>query len=400
MAFGSVSEPNTVLEGVKMLPKSCFATIKNFSINVSKYYSSSFSDGDYKSIDINKLLSNKLKKSINSQLVSDAPLAIFLSGGLDSSVLTYFASIKNKNVNSVSITFDGELNEKKYQDIISKKFKTNHHSIKITEKHFLDSYSTFIKYMDQPTVDGLNTFFVSKAAKQLGIKCAMSGIGSDEIFYGYPSYKNAKALSILNKFKLNILSKFMGNKFKKIDMLNLNFPNNLYAASRAVFSINEISQILGLEMTKVVNILNEQFELEDIVNNNLPDTMANLEINNYMKNQLLRDADVFGMANSVEIRVPFLSKGLVELALGINYKQKFSKKYNKKILVESVKDKIPYEIFKRNKKGFELPYKNWISNNPDILNISHEHKKIVDKYDTHWSKKWSLNILNTFIENY
>ena len=89
-----------------MLPKSCFATIKNFSINVSKYYSNSFFDNNYNPTSVHNLLRNKLKESINSQLISDAPLAIFLSGGLDSSVLTYFASIKNKNINSVSITFD------------------------------------------------------------------------------------------------------------------------------------------------------------------------------------------------------------------------------------------------------------------------------------------------------
>ena len=400
LAFGSVAEPNTIIDNVKMLPKSCFATIKNFSINVSKYYSNSFFDNNYNPTSVHNLLRNKLKESINSQLISDAPLAIFLSGGLDSSVLTYFASIKNKNINTVSITFDGELSEKKYQDIISNKYKTNHHSIKITERDFLDNYSTFLKYMDQPTIDGLNTFFVSKAAKQLGIKCAMSGIGSDEIFYGYPSFKNARLLNIFNTLNLNIISKFMGNKFKKMDMLNLNFPNNLYATTRAVFSIEEISHILGLENTKVVDILNEQFELEEMVNNNFPDTMANLEIDNYMKNQLLRDADVFGMANSVEIRVPFLSKDLVELVLGIDYKQKFSKNYNKKILVQSVIDKIPDEIFKRNKKGFELPYINWIKNNPDIINLSNEHRKLVDKNGTHWSKKWSLNILNSFIDNY
>lgn len=400
LAFGSVAEPNTILDGVKMLPKSCFATIKNFSINVSKYYTNSFFDNNSNSTSISNLLKNKLKESINSQLISDAPLAIFLSGGLDSSVLTYFASIKNKNINTVSITFDGHLSEKKYQDLISNNYKTNHHSIKITERDFLDNYTTFLKYMDQPTIDGLNTFFVSKAAKQLGIKCAMSGIGSDEIFYGYPSFKNARLLNIFNTLNLNILSKFMGNKFKKMDMLNLNFPNNLYATTRAVFSIEEISHIVGLENTKVVDILNEEFELEGMVNNNFPDTMAHLEIDNYMKNQLLRDADVFGMANSVEIRVPFLSKGLVELVLGIDHKQKFSKNYNKKILVQSVIDKIPNEILKRNKKGFELPYVNWIKNNPDIINLSHEHRKLVDKNDTHWSKKWSLNILNTFIENY
>ena len=400
LAFGSVAEPNTIIDNVKMLPKSCFATIKNFSINVSKYYSNSFFDNNYNPTSVHNLLRNKLKESINSQLISDAPLAIFLSGGLDSSVLTYFASIKNKNINTVSITFDGELSEKKYQDIISNKYKTNHHSIKITERDFLDNYSTFLKYMDQPTIDGLNTFFVSKAAKQLGIKCAMSGIGSDEIFYGYPSFKNARLLNIFNTLNLNIISKFMGNKFKKMDMLNLNFPNNLYATTRAVFSIEEISHILGLENTKVVDILNEQFELEEMVNNNFPDTMANLEIDNYMKNQLLRDADVFGMANSVEIRVPFLSKDLVELVLGIDYKQKFSKNYNKKILVQSVIDKIPDEIFKKNKKGFELPYINWIKNNPDIINLSNEHRKLVDKNGTHWSKKWSLNILNSFIDNY
>ncbi len=250
--------------------------------------------------------------------------------------------------------------------------------------------------MDQPTVDGLNIYFISNITKSLGIKCALSGIGSDEIFYGYPSFQNAKYLYYLKNFNILGISNHLPDKYQKLDFLSLNYPGNIYSASRAIFSISEISQILGYSTKKIIQTLNNKLNSENIINNNLYDTIGNFELKNYMKNQLLRDSDVFGMANSVEIRVPFLSKELTEMVLAINYKNKFSKKYNKRLLVDTLRNKIPNEILFRKKKGFELPYHFWISNNQDILKIPKEHLKVLNKKNSHWSKKWSLNILNTF----
>ena len=115
-----------------------------------------------------------------------------------------------------------------------------------------------------------------------------------------------------------------------------------------------------------------------------------------MKNQLLRDSDIFGMYNSVEIRVPFLSKDLVEFSKKIMPNKKVSKKYNKNILVDTVKDDLPSEIYNRTKKGFELPYKKWISQNYDILKIDKKTERLAKNNKWHWSKLWAINIFNNY----
>lgn len=397
LATGSISEPSTILKNVKSLPQGSCAIIKNLKFKIKKYYQFNNNLSGDSSFNINpKELKNLIIKSISSQLISDAPIGIFLSGGIDSSVITAYASKINNKINTISLTFSDGYSEGNFQKTISQAFKTNHHEIKIGEKEFLDSYLNFIESIDQPTVDGFNTFFVSKATKELGIKCALSGIGSDEIFYGYPSFNNVLYLKNLRKFNFLINSRLLNGKYKKLDYLKCNFPHNIYLPSRSVFSILEISEILGLEEKEIIRIIDNIFELDKIQTNNELSIIDHFEFNHYMKNQLLRDSDIFGMYNSVEIRVPFLSKDLVEFSKKIMPNKKVSKKYNKNILVDTVKDDLPSEIYNRTKKGFELPYKKWISQNYDILKIDKKTERLAKNNKWHWSKLWAINILNNY----
>ena len=249
--------------------------------------------------------------------------------------------------------------------------------------------------IDQPELMDLILFLYRKQPKNLESNVHYLN-GSDEIFYGYPSFNNVLYLKNLRKFNFLINSRLLNGKYKKLDYLKCNFPHNIYLPSRSVFSILEISEILGLEEKKIIRIIDNIFELDKIQTNNELSIIDHFEFNHYMKNQLLRDSDIFGMYNSVEIRVPFLSKDLVEFSKKIMPNKKVSKKYNKNILVDTVKDDLPSEIYNRTKKGFELPYKKWISQNYDILKIDKKTERLAKNNKWHWSKLWAINILNNY----
>ena len=398
LLLGSVPEPYTIYKEISMFPAGYYGYLFNNKLKLNKFDDYLYEPKiikPYNEIvkDVNELLHN----SIERHLISDAPIGTFLSGGLDSSVITAIASKYKTNLQTLSLVFDDKkISEEYYQNLVVNKFKTNHTRYLIDEKLFLNSVDDFTNSMDQPTIDGLNTYFVSKAANEAGLRAVLSGVGGDEIFYGYPSFKNSKKLNIIKQlpfFVISILKQF--KKFKKIEMLKIDSILSLYLPTRALFSPTEISEILKVDIEVVYQAITKLWEL-----NNHPtakyidDKISFLELNMYMKNQLLRDTDVFGMANSLEIRVPFLDKELVDYVTKIEPKHKYDKNINKIILADSVKSLLPTEIFTRPKMGFALPFDNWFTKNLNKFNIEDSHKKKFLNNELHWSRIWALIVIN------
>lgn len=400
LLLGSVPEPYTIHKEISMFPAGYYGYLFNNKLKLSKFDDYLYEPKiikPYNEIikDVNELLHN----SIERHLISDAPIGTFLSGGLDSSVITAIASKYKKNLQTLSLVFDDKkISEEYYQNLVVNKFGTNHTRYLIDEKLFLNSVDDFTNSMDQPTIDGLNTFFVSKAANEAGLRAVLSGVGGDEIFYGYPSFKNSKKFNIIKQlpfFVISILKQF--KKFKKMEMLKIDSILSLYLPTRALFSPTEISEILKVDIEVVYQAITKLWEL-----NNHPtakyidDKISFLELNMYMKNQLLRDTDVFGMANSLEIRVPFLDKELVDYVTKIEPKHKYDKNINKIILADSVKSLLPTEIFTRPKMGFTLPFDYWFTKNLNKFNIEDSHKKKFLNNELHWSRIWALIVINKF----
>ena len=400
LLLGSVPEPYTIYKEISMFPAGHYGYLFNNKLKLSKFDDYLYEPKiikPYNEIvkDVNELLHN----SIERHLISDAPIGTFLSGGLDSSVITAIASKYKTNLQTLSLVFDDKkISEEYYQNLVVNKFGTNHTRYLIDEKLFLNSVDDFTNSMDQPTIDGLNTYFVSKAANEAGLRAVLSGVGGDEIFYGYPSFKNSKKLNIIKQlpfFVISILKQF--KKFKKIEMLKIDSILSLYLPTRALFSPTEISEILKVDIEVVYQAITKLWEL-----NNHPtakyidDKISFLELNMYMKNQLLRDTDVFGMANSLEIRVPFLDKELVDYVTKIEPKHKYDKNINKIILADSVKSLLPTEIFTRPKMGFALPFDNWFTKNLNKFNIEDSYKKKFLNNELHWSRIWALIVINKF----
>jgi len=399
LLLGSLPEPITMYENIVAFPAGHYGVYKSKKLKTVKYDEYSFEpkiNKPYK--EIIKDVGDLFDKSIQRHLVSDAPIGVFLSGGLDSSAITAIAAKYKKNLHTLSLVFeDKSLNEEYYQNLVVNKYSTSHAQCLIDESLFLDGVDVFLNSMEQPTIDGLNTYFVSRAAKESGLKAVLSGVGADEIFYGYPSFKDGNTLKFLSKVSYSIIKIFeFSRKYKKLELLKAEQEFAYYLPKRALFSPKEIAQILKIDKSIVYQLITNLWKTYGTSHvNKIEDKIAFFELNMYMKNQLLRDSDVFSMANSLELRVPFLDKALVDYVLKIAPEKKFGTN-NKQILVDVVRKFLPNEIINRPKLGFELPIEGWLRKNIDQLTIDQNLKtKFINK-QLHWSRVWALLVLGKF----
>jgi asparagine synthase (glutamine-hydrolysing) len=399
LLLGYIPEPMTIYENIFMFPAGYYGYYINGTLNTKEYDKYIFESKIQKPyneiiIDTKELF----EASIKRHLISDAPIGTFLSGGLDSSAITAVAAKYKTNLQTLSLIFnEKELNEEYYQDLIVEKFNTKHTKYLIDENLFLNSIDDFFNSMEQPTIDGLNTYFVSKAAKESGLTTVLSGVGGDEIFYGYPSFKDGKTLRFLAKLPYKLMKIFeYSNKYKKLELLQAEKELAYYLPKRALFSPIEISNILQINKSKVYNLIVELWKVYNSSTiNNTEDKISFFELNMYMKNQLLRDTDVFGMAHSLEIRVPFLDKDLVDYVSKVEPKEKFGN-FNKRILADISKEILPKEIFDRPKMGFTLPFNHWFRTNIESFNVRQDLKQKFFLDELTWARFWSLHILEKF----
>jgi asparagine synthase (glutamine-hydrolysing) len=401
LTFGHVPEPNTIYKKIKSFPAGYYGYYKNRNFRLQKFSRYEFLpkvDDSYDSVVSN--VKTLLHDSVKRHLISDAPIGTFLSGGLDSSAITAIAAQYRNELNTLSLIFDEQkYSEESYQDLVVKRYNTKHTKYLINEKYFLDSINGFIQSIDQPTCDGMNTFLVSKAARDVGLKTVLSGLGGDEIFYGYPSFKFMGKLRFADKLPGVITNYLSGyKKLKKLKFLKYDMNLKHYLPVRGIFNATEIAKILDISETEIYKIVHDFFIANyiDYSCNSVIDEAGFCELNLYMKNQLLRDSDVFGMSNSLEIRVPFLDKELVDYVLRIPPKLKFDNKINKKILADAVKPLLPSELFTRKKMGFTMPFDSWIRSNIDEFGFNRELKKQFLDNKLHWSRIWLLYILEKF----
>ncbi len=401
LLLGYIPEPFTIYENISMFPAGHYGFLKNSQLTLFEYAKYNFEPKIIKPyseivVDVSELFDNAIKR----HMISDAPIGTFLSGGLDSSAITAIASKYKTDLQTLSLVFeDKELSEEYYQDLVVKKYNTKHTKYLIDEKIFLSSINDFFNAMEQPTIDGLNTYFVSKAAKESGLTTTLSGVGGDEIFYGYPSFKDGKTLKFLSKIPYSIIKVFeYSTKYKKLELLKAEKELAYYLPKRALFSPIEIAEILNIDKSKIYSLIVELWKIYNTSNiKHIEDKISFYELNMYMKNQLLRDTDVFGMAHSLEIRVPFLDKELVDYILRVEPKEKFGI-YNKQILSDISKDILPKEIFDRPKMGFALPFEGWFRKNIDKFDIQKDIKEKFKNRQITWARFWAMLVLEKFDE--
>lgn len=406
MAYGHLPEPITVLKHVQPLTKGSFLCydVQNGIGKVASFRKNHSTDTINNRAEAISLIKDSLYQSVKRHLIADAPIGVFLSGGLDSGIIALLANLdKQTKLNTLSLFFeDHEFSEKKYQDILLENLLCARNQYLLKEEEFHENLPGIIQAMDQPSCDGFNTWFISKYAKENGLKAALSGIGGDELYGGYPSFNRIKKVNLLETLPGELLrsGKFSGlKKLRRLGYLSLGGATGKYLFLRGQFIPFEIARHLNIAEEQVWKLLKEQPLCEDITKLGARNQAGWFETHLYMQNQLLRDADVMSMAHGIEIRTPFLDKEFIELSHQINSKIKYAGQRPKQLLIDSFKDILPEPIWKRPKMGFGFPFKKWLANNEYAKNIitpgNKDYKRFIDG-SMHWSQFLALLLLKKY----
>lgn len=400
MAYGHLPEPVTQLKQVSPLPKGSYLTyhVPSGTVTQKTYGYFSYVEKIQDRSSAIALVKTLLTASIKRHLIADAPVGVFLSGGLDSSIISIIADQLHPELDSISIHFnEAEYSEKKYQDIVQQQLRGKHHQYQLTEEAFTSSLPTILNTMDSPSCDGINTWFISKYARENGLKAVLSGIGGDELFGGYPSFKRIEAANLLQQFPDPVLrAGQMSNSksLRRLSYLSMKGIAGMYLFLRGQFIPREIAHFLGMNEAEVWNILQDMPDNPQLKLLSVENQASWLEWNLYMQNQLLRDADVMSMAHGVEIRVPFLDKEFVSACLQMTTKVKYSGALPKQLLIDAFKDQLPNEVWNRPKMGFSFPFKEWLMNNEFLQSGFSGNNSIYQKQfengQLHWSQYLTL----------
>jgi len=383
LQYGTVHQPNTILSDIKSVPRSSFLIIGNQETKIFEYWNLfENSKPNNLSLEPSKKIKKILLESVKKRLVSDVPHGIFLSGDISSSTLVSVASkVSNEKINTFSLFLkENSGEERKFSRILAKKYKTNHFELELNSDDILHQIEEPFKFMEHPSTNGISTFFISKLVHEKGFKMALSSVGADELFVGSSVFK--QVLELENKKWLysfppqlrNVFGKLLQRNNKSLksqkfaETLNLKLfeLSYYYPVLRKIFTNNTINELTDFKSISSDNYpfnwaLNEISPKNRGSNFPLISKISALEIETYLQNVLLRDSEQMGMANSLEIRFPFLDNNLVEYVLSLPDELKHST-YYKKLLVDLTREWIPSAIIERDKIDFVLPLEKWMKN--------------------------------------
>lgn len=377
----AITIPFTLFENIYQLMPGQYGIFKNAKLELNTYWEiedkRSFADID-KPADVKPEIRRLLTEAVERRMISDVELGAFLSGGIDSSaIVALMSEVSSQPVNTFSIGFEEKtFDESKYADIIARKYKTKHTLVTLKPKDFLDELPNALRAMDTPSGDGINTYVVSKATKKAGFTVALSGIGGDELFAGYPHFKlfhkiqNNRVLNNTPKALLKsagsiaglFLRSSKGERTVAMAKVKDFEIENLYPLLKQVYSSKSVGRLLNFN-TNSDNRLHVLLEKRKQKLHELP-TLSQFsvaELLGYTLNVLLKDADQMSMAHSLEIREPFFDYKLIEYVLQIPDQLKYPV-YAKSLLVESLGDLLPAEVVFRPKMGFNFPWEHWLKN--------------------------------------
>lgn len=374
--YQSFQSPHTIVEGIKELPAGYFINVSDQTAHPAPYWkitnAPSFEIDNRESI--NRKVYELLMRSVERRMVSDVPVAAFLSGGIDSSVVVGLMAKVASTPETFNISFDDkDFDESYYASIIAKKFNTRHHELRLNPEDFLQELPNALNAMDSPSGDGINTYVVSKAIRKQGIKVALSGVGGDELFAGYPIFKQFESLRKKNwiwampvfvrKQLASVLSSDDIRKQRMADIFKLKECTiaEVYPILRQVNSNHTLAQLL--KSPNKISQLHQTLATDRSEIENFPEysQVSIAEYLGYTKQTLLKDTDQMSMAVSLEVREPFFDHELIEYVLRLPdiYKKGT---VPKSLLLEATGDLIPSEIYNRPKKGFVFPWNNWFRN--------------------------------------
>jgi len=441
LSFGAVQEPRTIVEGIRSLPPAHYMVITAAGEvrELTRYWKLPETQTMSSRAGVIEETAARLDESVKLHLIADVPLGAFLSGGIDSSAIV---ALMTKHASGWVKTFtvcfeEHEFSEHKLARKVAEKWQTHHAEIVLSEAEMVASLDEAIGDIDQPTIDGINTWVISRATKQAGITVALSGLGGDELFGGYPSFTRAAHLhkyrAPLNWFNAaarariaRLTTTLMGDSLPGQKLSStISAGGDLlssYSSMRGLFSKASRENLLNAAQRSIVygdyQIPAETLALIDNGSNNghangdIFNRISRYEMSLYMGNMLLRDTDAMSMASSLEVRVPLLDHKLVEWVYSLPGAMKTGR-HPKQLLVEALGLKLPPEITDRGKMGFALPFERWLRTplKPFVSDVLSDQDAVrgagldpgavsvvVDSFakgsrSTSWSRVWGLAVL-------
>jgi asparagine synthase (glutamine-hydrolysing) len=344
--FGAVFDPITMIAGVSALEAGHYAVWENGRVTDSMYWDlallgqasgvSSYLAGNKTARkDLENDVYSTLDQAVRMQTVSDVPVGLFLSGGIDSSSLAGILSRAGIRLNSFSLIFrEAECSEAEYSRAAARAFACEHQEIMVSQRDVLDAIPSGLKAMDQPTIDGLNTFLIARQTRAAGIKVALSGLGGDELFAGCSTFRDVPRMerfdrfwgrfpSILRRPLMGMFASFVPDtdQNRKLTALGGGRGRALhpYFLARALFTPEQRDSLLACVDQAAMARANARLR-ESLRHARALDPInrvSYLEARCYMLNILLRDSDVMSMAHGLELRAPLIDHQLADKLLAL-----------------------------------------------------------------------------------
>ncbi|MES2441456.1 MAG: asparagine synthase (glutamine-hydrolyzing) [Pseudomonadota bacterium] len=406
--WGSVPEPWTIREGVFALPAGCTMTVDASGLGEPKRYHSVA--GLYRAAERegrgagDEEIAAALADSVAHHLVSDVPIGCFLSAGIDSgALLGLMRDTGASNVQTVTLGFEefagrhddeGDLAAE-----VARRYGMPHQVRRVSEAEFRDDLPRILHAMDQPTIDGVNSWFVSKAAKEIGCKGAVSGLGGDELFGGYPSFRDLPSWTAkfamakpFGRVARTVLSGIGAERFginpKAAGMLEYGGSYaGAYLLRRGLFMPWELPALLDRDLIRIgLERLGPDFGVPDPEPATAFGKVATLETSLYMRNQLLRDTDWASMAHSLEVRVPLVDAALLEVTARAMTAPGAT--MGKGPLARAPKLPLPDSVTSRAKTGFSTPVGSWV----DSMIAGTDAPPLVNSAKAPWARRWAFHV--------
>ena len=376
--YQTVYGTETLLEDVFMLGAGEFGIWEAGQWKKEKYWdvtvAADTGAADLSATEVKTKVRDLMQKAVERRMISDVPLGAFLSGGIDSSaIVALMSEASSRPVDTFSVIFqEKEFDESPWSQMVADKYRTRHHPILLNPSDFLDALPAALKSMDHPSGDGINSYVVAEVTRAQGITVALSGLGGDELFAGYPIFTQLPAIQqrkllwalphsmrLLLRKLYGLLKK--GRSAEKIKaLLGLAQPDmlSIYQVFRTIYGKDAASALARQTAGNAgfTKALPQQSKLEALP---LLSQISAAEVSTYTQSVLLRDTDQMSMAHGLEVRVPFFDHELVEFVLGVSDEVK-RPAYPKKLLVESLGNLLPPEVVHRKKMGFVFPWEHWL----------------------------------------
>lgn len=441
LLFGSACEPQTLFDGVGSLPPGHILWVDAEDPSAARpapYWAlgaAPVADGSGSAPAIR--LRALLEEAVRLHLIADVPLAVFLSGGMDSTALAALAARERSGIHTFTVAFrEREYSEAATARRTAERLGTEHNELVLGEGEMLGRMDEAVAALDQPSMDGINTYFVSRAARQAGFKVALSGLGGDEIFGGYRTFRSTPRVERVAGVARRLPAAVRSATAPAVARLAGGTPDaarkaaaiwrepdafpQAYFFARALFTPEQVDVLMqgadGRPATASSAWLGAAAAEAERLD---PFTAVTwLECRSYLVNTLLRDADSVSMAHSLEVRVPFLDHVLVECVAGMPEAAKRGDGAPKALLVDALRDVLPEEVARKAKRTFTLPWEHWLRSAlrqrvagglADLappLRVVLSPRAVDSVWQdflagrTSWSRPWSLFVLNEWAKRH